>query len=190
MFFDENNVSLYTKKFKGKIKPPGGKLLAKAIESDDPDFVDFIKHCLIWEPEKRMTAEQALNHRWIGKSLIPQQISDSNGSNSRIENKQNSHKNKGKIEILSSEIQHALNKEKIKNLTENYATENQPQNEKLSHLKKKIKLFAVKKTLNELVEKPDRIFNKTIVVGEGNSRNNGSFIESAGKSHLQNSLVS
>ncbi|KAG1126180.1 hypothetical protein G6F42_008041 [Rhizopus arrhizus] len=31
----------------------------------DRDFGDFISKCLTWEPSKRMTPEQALNHPWI-----------------------------------------------------------------------------------------------------------------------------
>jgi dual specificity tyrosine-phosphorylation-regulated kinase 2/3/4 len=35
---------------------------------EDSLFVDFVKRCLEWWPQKRMTAEEALRHPWIGNT--------------------------------------------------------------------------------------------------------------------------
>lgn len=35
----------------------------------NPHFIDFIKMILVWEPEKRLTPEDALRHPWITKGL-------------------------------------------------------------------------------------------------------------------------
>ncbi len=37
--------------------------------NQNPDFIDFIKKILVWEPEKRLTPEDALRHPWITKGL-------------------------------------------------------------------------------------------------------------------------
>jgi dual specificity tyrosine-phosphorylation-regulated kinase 2/3/4 len=38
------------------------------LKCDDEDFIDFLKQCFIWEPEKRIAPEEALRHRWISES--------------------------------------------------------------------------------------------------------------------------
>jgi len=35
------------------------------MKSDSEDFIDFVRQCLAWEPEKRMTPERAFSHPWI-----------------------------------------------------------------------------------------------------------------------------
>ena len=42
------------------------------IGNEDPDFLDFVKKCLDWDPEERMTPDDALRHVWILKGLPPQ----------------------------------------------------------------------------------------------------------------------
>lgn len=42
------------------------------MECDDSLFMDFIMRCLIWEPENRMTPEEALRHEWVLDGLPPQ----------------------------------------------------------------------------------------------------------------------
>lgn len=49
--------------------PPGGKPVAQMLKSGGPKFVDFVLKALAWDPEERMTAEEALNHPWITTSL-------------------------------------------------------------------------------------------------------------------------
>ncbi|KAI9208582.1 kinase-like domain-containing protein, partial [Polychytrium aggregatum] len=52
---------------KGVIRRPGNpsKSLAKVLKCHDTAFIDFIERCLIWDPDKRMTPQEGLNHEWI-----------------------------------------------------------------------------------------------------------------------------
>ncbi|KAB0801138.1 hypothetical protein PPYR_05492 [Photinus pyralis] len=50
--------------------PPGSKELKRALKGcDDPLFLDFIKRCLEWDPEVRMTPSIALRHAWLRRRL-------------------------------------------------------------------------------------------------------------------------
>ncbi|XP_071442006.1 dual specificity tyrosine-phosphorylation-regulated kinase 2-like [Hetaerina americana] len=57
----------------GKIRgPPGSKNLRTALKNcGDPLFVDFIRRCLEWDPEKRLTPAAALTHPWLRSRLPP-----------------------------------------------------------------------------------------------------------------------
>lgn len=47
-------------------RAPGTMMLSAAMRNKaDTLFLDFIKKCLQWDPEKRLTPEQALKHPWI-----------------------------------------------------------------------------------------------------------------------------
>ena len=46
-------------------------IMAKLREVPDPSFVNLISRCLEWDPEKRITPEEGLNHDWILKGLPP-----------------------------------------------------------------------------------------------------------------------
>ena len=48
---------------------PNSKRLSHILKSDDPVFLDFIERCLEWDPEKRMTPDEALKHEWIFEVL-------------------------------------------------------------------------------------------------------------------------
>jgi len=59
---------------KGQPKSPlrcrmGVRKLETVLECKDREFVDFLKKCLEWEPNKRMTPEEALTHPWILQEL-------------------------------------------------------------------------------------------------------------------------
>ncbi|XP_066996394.1 dual specificity tyrosine-phosphorylation-regulated kinase 2 [Anabrus simplex] len=50
--------------------PPGSKELRRALKGcDDPLFLDFIRRCLEWDPDVRMTASAALRHPWLRRRL-------------------------------------------------------------------------------------------------------------------------
>ncbi|XP_018325659.1 dual specificity tyrosine-phosphorylation-regulated kinase 2 [Agrilus planipennis] len=50
--------------------PPGSKELKRALKGcDDPLFLDFIKRCLEWDPDVRMTPAAALRHAWLRRRL-------------------------------------------------------------------------------------------------------------------------
>ena len=46
-------------------------IMAKLREEPDPSFVDLISGCLEWDPLKRLSPEEGLNHEWILKGLPP-----------------------------------------------------------------------------------------------------------------------
>ena len=61
---------------RGKIRgPPNSKDLVKAMGGcDDPVFIDFIRRCLTWDPNERLTPPQALRHPWLRKRNNVKQI--------------------------------------------------------------------------------------------------------------------
>ena len=59
------------KNSKGELRKPHGKPLNYILGNEDPDFNDFLIKCLDWNPETRLTPEEALRHVWILKGLPP-----------------------------------------------------------------------------------------------------------------------
>ena len=50
--------------------PPASKTFVEALKGcDDPQFIDFLKRCLEWEPSARMTPAKALRHDWLRRRL-------------------------------------------------------------------------------------------------------------------------
>lgn len=62
LFFDESFVPRSTKNSRGKIRKPGSKHLAYVLRCKDENFIDFLLGCFQWNPEERMTPEEALRH--------------------------------------------------------------------------------------------------------------------------------
>jgi dual specificity tyrosine-phosphorylation-regulated kinase 2/3/4 len=60
------------KNSRGKLRKPMGKPLALVIGDEDPEFTEFVQKCLEWNPNERMTPDEALKHVWILKGLPPQ----------------------------------------------------------------------------------------------------------------------
>lgn len=50
---------------KGRKRRPGTKDLPAAVKTTDAQFLDFLCRCLEWDPSRRMTPEEALQHEWI-----------------------------------------------------------------------------------------------------------------------------
>ncbi|CAG9325996.1 unnamed protein product [Blepharisma stoltei] len=44
---------------------PSPRTLLQILEGADSDFSSFIERCLTWDPQDRITAEEALSHQWI-----------------------------------------------------------------------------------------------------------------------------
>lgn len=71
MFYDQGGQPYLVENSRGRKRYPGAKSLAQALKCRDRDFVDFLSRCLEWEPHRRLTPDQALQHRWItGSSLV------------------------------------------------------------------------------------------------------------------------
>ncbi|KAI9312238.1 hypothetical protein BX666DRAFT_2031398 [Dichotomocladium elegans] len=64
-FFDSSGAPRITPNSKGRKRRPGTKLLSQALKSNDENFVDFVNRCLQWDPDERMTPEEAFKHAWI-----------------------------------------------------------------------------------------------------------------------------
>ncbi|XP_013106958.2 putative dual specificity tyrosine-phosphorylation-regulated kinase 3 homolog [Stomoxys calcitrans] len=61
--------------------PPGSKSLSKALDGcNDPLFLNFIRGCLEWDPEKRLTPAEALKHPWLRRRLPRPPSSHINGA--------------------------------------------------------------------------------------------------------------
>lgn len=72
LFFERDGTPIITPNSRGKRRYPCTKDIQQVMECDDRLFLDFIMRCLVWEPEKRMTPEEALRHEWVLDGLPPQ----------------------------------------------------------------------------------------------------------------------
>lgn len=78
-FFDLSGFPIYCARYvsgqyrqesarspRGKIRGgPGSRRLL--FNCKDNDFIDFVRHCLVWDPAERMTPSAALKHPWLNK---------------------------------------------------------------------------------------------------------------------------
>ena len=62
---------IMVKNSRGKLRKPNGKPLELIIGDEDPDFNDFVEKCLDWNPDTRLTPDDALKHIWVLKGLPP-----------------------------------------------------------------------------------------------------------------------
>ena len=50
---------------KGAKHVPSSKILDQVLDANDDEYIDFINRCLEWDPKKRMTPNEALQHPWL-----------------------------------------------------------------------------------------------------------------------------
>ncbi|KRX02063.1 Protein kinase-like domain [Pseudocohnilembus persalinus] len=72
-FNDDFTPKLTYNKIGIPVRKPGTKKVNQFLNTDDKDFIDFLKKCFTWKSEDRITPAQALVHEWILKGL-PQEI--------------------------------------------------------------------------------------------------------------------
>jgi dual specificity tyrosine-phosphorylation-regulated kinase 2/3/4 len=66
-FFDrEMNLKVW----KGIVRRPFSLSLSAALSTDDPLLIQFLTKCLDWDPDRRMTAEQAREHPWLHPKTV------------------------------------------------------------------------------------------------------------------------
>ncbi|KAL4648377.1 dual specificity tyrosine-phosphorylation-regulated kinase 4-like [Arapaima gigas] len=65
LFFDSKGYPRCLTNSKGQTRQPNSRNLASVLETSDPLFLDFLRNCLMWDPSKRMTPDEAMHHRWI-----------------------------------------------------------------------------------------------------------------------------
>lgn len=89
---------------RGKTRgPPGSKELKRALKGcDDPLFLDFIRRCLEWDPDARMTPAAALRHAWLRRRL-PRPPADKNDTQSSgLRTSSSSSRNSSKTTTIGS----------------------------------------------------------------------------------------
>lgn len=64
-FFNSNGDPIKTTDRKGRLRTPGTRRLTDSLKNKDPAFADFVARCLTWNPQKRMSAPEAMKHAWI-----------------------------------------------------------------------------------------------------------------------------
>ncbi|KAM4618667.1 dual specificity tyrosine-phosphorylation-regulated kinase 4 [Polymixia lowei] len=65
LFFDSKGNPRNITNSKGKKRRPSSKELSTVLKTNDALFLDFIKGCLTWDPTKRMTPDEGIQHEWI-----------------------------------------------------------------------------------------------------------------------------
>ena len=74
LFFDSLGKPRLTVSSKGRRRRPSSKDLRQALKCDDEAFLDFIARCLRWDPARRLSPNEAMNHEFItGIKLNPRQ---------------------------------------------------------------------------------------------------------------------
>lgn len=68
LFFEGNSPKLIQNS-RGKKRIPGTRKLEEKVRSNDELFLDFIRKCLDWNPNTRMTPEEAFHHEFIQEGL-------------------------------------------------------------------------------------------------------------------------
>lgn len=49
---------------------PDSKRLEQVLTTEDLAFIDFIKSCLVLDPDDRFSASQAIQHPWLSDNPI------------------------------------------------------------------------------------------------------------------------
>ena len=65
LFFDSRGKPRLIADSRGRKRQPGTKTLKHVLKCKDASFIDFLTKCLTWEPTRRFTAEQAMQHPWV-----------------------------------------------------------------------------------------------------------------------------
>ena len=70
-FFEDNsNMLAYdVEDSQGNIRIPASKPLVELIGDESDTFLDFILKILVWDPKKRISPLEALQHPWIVEGL-------------------------------------------------------------------------------------------------------------------------
>ena len=65
LFFDEKLRPRITADRKGRKRYPGTFNLDSVVKCPDSQFMDLIDRCFDWDPNTRITPDEAMNHDWI-----------------------------------------------------------------------------------------------------------------------------
>ena len=68
-FAEDYSPYLIEDEDEGLLRIPESKTLEDTMKCRDNLFIDFIRECLVLDPEKRISATQAMKHPWITKGM-------------------------------------------------------------------------------------------------------------------------
>lgn len=74
-YYDDDYKPLTLETNKGKLTRPNSKTIQSFLKSEDLEFVDFIQKCIWWDPDRRLTCEDAFKHPWIGDFIDSLKVS-------------------------------------------------------------------------------------------------------------------
>ena len=69
LFFDSCLDPILVENSHGRVRRPNTKSLPQVLGCRDKNFIRFIDACLHWDPELRLTPDEALCHEWIVEGL-------------------------------------------------------------------------------------------------------------------------
>eukprot|EP00041_Stephanoeca_diplocostata_P017126 m.340733 g.340733 ORF g.340733 m.340733 type:complete len:537 (-) comp20601_c0_seq1:345-1955(-) len=76
-FFADDGSVKHKQDRKGRTRNPGSRPLSVAIGCTDTTFLDFIEKCMIWDPEQRMTPEEAARHPFLRSAEVATSATES-----------------------------------------------------------------------------------------------------------------
>ena len=65
LFFDSDLDPLPHVAKSGRLRCVASRPLDRVTSKANQSFLDFVRGCLAWQPEQRLTPQQALTHPWI-----------------------------------------------------------------------------------------------------------------------------
>ncbi|KAK4984460.1 serine/threonine protein kinase, CMGC, dual-specificity [Elasticomyces elasticus] len=71
VFFDSSGKPRISVNSKGRRRRPSSKTLGGSMKCEDEILLDFLTRCLRWDPEKRMRADEAMNHPFVTGERAP-----------------------------------------------------------------------------------------------------------------------
>lgn len=71
LFFDSSFRPRIVASSRGKKRHPGTKDLAMKLRCKDRNFLSFLEGCFRWDPQQRMSPDDALQHPWITDHVPP-----------------------------------------------------------------------------------------------------------------------
>lgn len=68
MFFDDQNKPKTLIDSRGKQRLPGSKRLKDLLAGADEEYIQLVECCFVWEPNFRITPQQAMMNTWIAEN--------------------------------------------------------------------------------------------------------------------------
>jgi len=135
------------------------------LKCTDSDFIDFLKLCFAWEPEKRITPEEALKHRWINgnKQKVENKSRASIDLNLEVKARTENRKTEGGSATKPTPNKTSVNTNNVLKISVN-RKESSGSRDKLLKLKETLKLSQKKNSMegseNSSRVRPSSLFNK------------------------------